>query len=79
LPQDVLNANPDTLSHLSNVIKDWFAPKCEDDLYGSINNLMGGSTNSAVPGNSNEEIEDRIDIEKYDLIAWDFVSTKENN
>jgi hypothetical protein len=40
---------------------------------------MGGSTNSAVPGNSNEEIEDRIDIEKYDLIAWDFVSTKENN
>lgn len=79
LPQDVINANPATLSHLSSVIKNWFAPKSEDDLYGSINNLMGGSTNSAVPGNSDEDVEDRIDIEKYDLIAWDFVSTKEND
>lgn len=79
LPQDLLNANSNTLSHLSNVIKDWFAPKSEDDLYGSIDNLMGGSTDNAVPGNSSEAIEDRIDIEKYDLIAWDFVSTKENN
>jgi len=79
LPQDVLNANPDTLSHLSNVIKDWFAPKNEDDLYGSIHNLMGGSLGNSVPGNSDEDIEDRIDIEKYDLIAWDFVSTKAND
>lgn len=79
LPQDLLNANSNTLSHLSNVIKDWFAPKSEDDLYGSIDNLMGGSTDNAVPGNSSEAIEERIDIEKYDLIAWDFVSTKENN
>lgn len=79
LPQDLLNANSNTLSHLSNVIKDWFAPKSEDDLYGSIDNLMGGSTDNAVPGNSSEAIEDRIDIEKYDLIAWDFVSSKENN
>ena len=79
LPQDVLNANPDTLSHLSNVIKNWFAPKSEEDLYGSIDNLMGGSNDNAVPGNSDEDVEDRIDIEKYDLIAWDFVSTKEND
>lgn len=79
LPQDLLNANSNTLSHLSNVIKDWFAPKSEDDLYGSIDNLMGGFADSAVPGNSSEAIEDRIDIEKYDLIAWDFISTKEND
>ena len=78
LPQEVINADPDTLSHLSCVIKNWFAPKSEADLYDSMDNIMGGSTNSAVPGNSNEDIEDRIDIEKYDLIAWDFVSTKEN-
>ena len=79
LPQDILNANADTLSHLSSVIKNWFAPKSEDDLYGSIHNLMGSSSGNSVPGSSDEDIEDRIDIEKYDLIAWDFVSTKENN
>ena len=79
LPQEILNANPDMLNHLSEVIKKWFAPKSEDDLYGAIDNLMGGSTDNAVPGNSSEAIEDRIDIEKYDLIAWDFVSTKEND
>ena len=79
LPQEILNANPDMLNHLSEVIKKWFAPKSEDGLYGAIDNLMGGSTDNAVPGNSSEAIEDRIDIEKYDLIAWDFVSTKEND
>lgn len=79
LPQGILNADPVILSHLADVIRNWFAPKTEDDVYGSIDNLMGGFADSAVPGNSNEAIEDRIDIGKYDLIAWDFVSTKENN
>lgn len=79
LPQEILNANPDMLIRLANVINNWFAPKSEADLYDSMDNLMGGSTDKAVPGNRNEDIEERIDIGKYDLIAWDYVSTKVND
>ena len=79
LPQEILNANPDMLIRLANVINNWFTPKSEDDVYDSIGSLMGGSVDNAVPGNRNEDIEERIDIGKYDLIAWDYVSTKVND
>ena len=35
--------------------------------------------NNTVQGNSDETIEERIDIGKYDLIAWDYISKKVND
>ena len=79
LPQEILNANPDMLKQLSQVITCWFKPRSEDSVYDSIDNITGGMGNNTVHGNSDETIEERIDIGKYDLIAWDYISTKVND
>ena len=79
LPQEILNANPDMLKQLSQVITCWFLPHSEDSVYDSIDNITGGMGSNTVQGNSDETIEERIDIGKYDLIAWDYISKKVND
>lgn len=76
LPQDILNANSESLSLLANVIKNWFAPRNEQAVVDTVLDLLDGNEN-VVKGNPDEKIEQTIDISKYDLIAWDYVSKKE--
>ena len=76
LPQDILNANSESLSLLANVITNWFAPRNEQAVVDTVLDLLDGNEN-VVKGNPDEKIEQTIDISKYDLIAWDYVSKKE--
>lgn len=78
LPQQILNANPDSLKRLSNIIYEWFAPRNNDAIINTINDLLSGNTENVVQGNRDETLEQRTDISKYDLIAWDYISRKEN-
>lgn len=78
MPQDILSAKPEALQQLAHTITAWFAPKAEQTLVDNITNLLQGNNNHVVQGNPDETLEQRTDISKYDLIAWDYVSTKEN-
>lgn len=79
LPNEILSADPDTLKRLSHVITDWFAPRSQQTTIDSIRDILSGNTENVVRGNRDETLEQRIDISKYDLIAWDYVSRKEND
>ena len=76
LPQDIMRANPDLLTLLANVIFNWFKPKNEQAVVDAVLDILDDSDN-VVQGNPNETIEQSIDISKYDLIAWDYVSKRE--
>ena len=76
LPQDIVRANPDLLTLLANVIFNWFKPKNEQAVVDAVLDILDDSDN-VVQGNPNETIEQSIDISKYDLIAWDYVSKRE--
>jgi superfamily II DNA or RNA helicase len=79
LPQDILAANVDALKKLTKVITDWFVPKKAQTIVNNISNMLKGNDDAVVKGNPDESIEKRIDISKYDLIAWDYVSINANN
>ena len=71
-----MRANPDLLTLLANVIFNWFKPKNEQAVVDAVLDILDDSDN-VVQGNPNETIEQSIDISKYDLIAWDYVSKRE--
>ncbi len=77
LPQDILSADPATLQKLAHTINAWFAPKTTQTVVDSISNILQGNTDAVVEGNPDETLEQRTDISKYDLIAWDYVSKNE--
>ena len=79
LPQDILAADVNALKKLAKVIMDWFVPKKAQTIVNSISNMLKGNDAAVVKGNPDESIEKRIDISKYDLIAWDYVSINANN
>jgi hypothetical protein len=72
LSQEIMNADVETLKRLSETIKNWFKPK--DAVMNTITSLLKGSTDQVVNANPDESIEQRTDIGKYDLIAWDYIS-----
>ena len=72
LPQEIMNADVEALKRLSGTIKNWFKPK--DAVMNTITNLLKGSKDQVVNANPDESIEQRTDIGKYDLIAWDYIS-----
>lgn len=74
LPQNILAADVDALKKLAKVITDWFTPQAAQAIVNNISNLLNGNEDAVVKGNPDESIEERIDISKYDLIAWDYVS-----
>jgi len=74
LPQDILAADVDALKKLAKVITDWFVPQKTQTIVNNISNMLKGNDDAVVKGNPDESIEERIDISKYDLIAWDYVS-----
>lgn len=76
LPQDIMCANPDILNHLANIIINWFKPKKGQAVVDAVLDILDGNDN-VIEGNPEERIEDTIDISKYDLIAWDYISKKE--
>lgn len=76
LPQDILNANTDTLQRLAHVIKEWFEPRRSKTVEDSILAILSGNTDDVVQ--SSETLEQSTDISKYDLIAWDYVTKREN-
>ncbi len=78
LPQDIVNADLAVLQKLAHTITAWFAPKTEQTVIESITNILQGNDNAVVKGNPDETIEQRTDISKYDLIAWDYVSKMNN-
>lgn len=79
LPQDILVANVDALKKLAKVITDWSTQNSNQSVVNATLGLLGGNNDSVANGNPDESIEERIDISKYDLIAWDYVSTNDNN
>lgn len=78
LPHEIESADPLALIRLAHIIKDWFAPRSNEAVVNSINDLLSGNTENVVQGNRDETLEQRTDISKYDLIAWDYVSRKRN-
>ena len=76
LPQDIMCANPDILNHLANIIINWFKPKKGQAVVDAVLDILDGNDN-VIEGSPEERIEDTIDISKYDLIAWDYISKKE--
>lgn len=74
LPQDILAANPKALKRLARVITGWFAPRDQQTTISAVMDLLNGNPDNVVQGNRDETIEERTDIGKYDLIAWDLVS-----
>lgn len=76
LPQDIMCANPDILNHLANIIINWFKLKKGQAVVDAVLDILDGNDN-VIEGNPEERIEDTIDISKYDLIAWDYISKKE--
>lgn len=74
LPQNILAADVDALKKLAKVITDWFVPKKAQSIVNNISNMLKGNDDAVVKGNPDESIEERIDISKYDLIAWNYVS-----
>ena len=76
LPQDIMCANPNILNHLANIIINWFKPKKGQAVVDAVLDILDGNDN-VVEGSPEERIEDTIDISKYDLIAWDYTSKKE--
>lgn len=76
LPQDIMCANPDILNHLANIIINWFKPKKGQAVVDAVLDILDGNDN-VIEGSHEERIEDTIDISKYDLIAWDYTSKKE--
>lgn len=79
LPQDILSADVDKLKELAKVITDWSTQNGNQSVVNATLGLLGGNNDSVANGNPDESIEERIDISKYDLIAWDYVSTTDNN
>lgn len=79
LPQDILAADVDALKKLAKVITDWSTQNSNQSVVNATLGLLGGNNDSVANGNPDESIEERIDISKYDLIAWDYVSTNDNN
>lgn len=76
LPQDILSAKPEMLSLLANVINNWFAPKNEEAVVNTVLNILDDN-DDVVQGNPDEKIEQSIDVSKYDLIAWNYISKKQ--
>ncbi len=74
LPQDILRADPETLKRLARVITDRFAPKNSQTVVNATLGLLRGNSSQIVNGKPEETLEERTDIAKYDLIAWDYVS-----
>ena len=77
LPQEILCANPTVLKKLSLVINNWFEPRTKEVVLDTIHNMLDDN-DEVVQGNNDEDIDQTIDISKYDLIAWDYVSSKNN-
>ena len=74
LPQDILAATPKALKRLARVITGWFALRDQQTTISAVMDLLNGNPDNVVQGNRDETIEERTDIGKYDLIAWDLVS-----
>lgn len=79
LPQNILAADVDALKKLAKVIKDWSTQNSNQSVVNATLGLLGGNNDTIANGNPDESIEERIDISKYDLIAWDYVSINDNN
>ena len=79
LPQDILAADVNALKKLAKVITDWSTQNSNQSVINATLGLLGGNSDSIANGNPEESIEERIDISKYDLIAWDYVSINDNN
>ena len=79
LPQDILAADVNALKKLAKVITDWSTQNSNQSVINATLGLLGGNSDSIANGNPEESIEERINISKYDLIAWDYVSINDNN
>lgn len=79
LPQNILSADVDMLKKLAKVIMDWSTQTSSQSVVNATLGLLGGDNDSVANGNPDESMEERIDISKYDLIAWDYVSLTDNN
>lgn len=75
LPDSILKADPDTLKNLANLLKQWFENNLEERLDEVEDDDLDGNFSDQ---NSDETTEERIGIQKYDLIAWDYVSNTNN-
>lgn len=78
LSQTILSADTEVLKNLAHIIMNKFTPDT-NTIADSILDELGGNQNNVVQGNRDEVLEQRIDIRKYDLIAWDFISKKEKD
>ena len=72
------SADTEMLNNLAHIIMNKFTPDT-NTIADSILDELGGNQNNVVQGNRDEVLEQRIDIRKYDLIAWDFISKKEKD
>ncbi len=74
LPQDILSADVDTLKKLAKVFTNWFEENRTQNVVSNVKNMLAGTDDNVVKGNSDESIEQRTDSSKYVLVAWDYVS-----
>lgn len=77
MPQEILAADVNTLKNLAKVIIDWSTCNSSQSVVNTTLGLLGGNGDVVATGNPDESIEERLDISKYDLIAWDYVSTNQ--